>query len=152
MRMNGINFYVMLEGLQCSEIWSNIARAILGRNFGVTIWRAAWEACSATWNLGTNSAFALGSRKTTENLDRVGRSQDLPDANWLLASSPTLNTRSLTSVLSRYFFIFKNLHVHFYTFYVHNLDEDKTFVHNISKEITCLYAHTCMQAYIYLYL
>jgi hypothetical protein len=25
---------------------------------------AAWEACSATWNLGTNSAFALGPRKT----------------------------------------------------------------------------------------
>jgi hypothetical protein len=31
--------------------------------------------------LGTNSAFAVGPRKTTENLDRVGRSQDLPDAN-----------------------------------------------------------------------
>jgi hypothetical protein len=31
--------------------------------------------------LGTNSAFALEPRKTTENLDRVGRSQDLPDAN-----------------------------------------------------------------------
>jgi hypothetical protein len=29
----------------------------------------------------TNSAFAQGPRKTTENLDRVGRSQDLPDAN-----------------------------------------------------------------------
>jgi hypothetical protein len=29
-----------------------------------TIGRAAWEACSATWNLGTNSAFALGPRKT----------------------------------------------------------------------------------------
>jgi hypothetical protein len=33
-----------------------------------------------TLNLGTNSAFALRPRKTTENLDRVGRSQDLPDA------------------------------------------------------------------------
>jgi hypothetical protein len=55
--------------------------AILGRNFDVTIWRAACEACSATWNLGTNSASALGSRKTTKNLNRVGRSQDLPDAN-----------------------------------------------------------------------
>jgi hypothetical protein len=31
--------------------------------------------------LGTNSAFAPGSKKTTENLDRIGRSQDLPDAN-----------------------------------------------------------------------
>jgi hypothetical protein len=53
----------------------------VGRIFIVTIGRAAWEACSATWNLGTNSAFALGPRKTTENLDRIGRSQDLPDAN-----------------------------------------------------------------------
>jgi hypothetical protein len=37
----------------------------------VNIWRTAREACSATWNLGTYSAFALGPRKTTENLDRV---------------------------------------------------------------------------------
>jgi hypothetical protein len=37
------------------------------------------EAYSVTWNLGTNRAFAVGLRKTTENLDRVGRSQDLPD-------------------------------------------------------------------------
>jgi hypothetical protein len=35
------------------------------RNFNITIGRAAWEACSATWNLGTNWAFALGPRKTT---------------------------------------------------------------------------------------
>jgi hypothetical protein len=35
----------------------------------ITIGRAAWEACSATWNLGTNSAFALEPRKTMENLD-----------------------------------------------------------------------------------
>jgi hypothetical protein len=55
--------------------------------------RAACEACNAAWNLGTNSTFALGSRKTTENLDRLGRSQDLPDANWLLASSPALKIR-----------------------------------------------------------
>jgi hypothetical protein len=54
---------------------------MLGRNFDITNRRAACEACSATWNLGTNSAFALGSRKTTEKFDRVGRSQDLPNAN-----------------------------------------------------------------------
>jgi hypothetical protein len=45
--------------------------------------------------LGTNPAFALGPRKTTEKLDRVGWSQDLPDAKWLLASSPVLNMRAL---------------------------------------------------------
>jgi hypothetical protein len=57
---------------------------MLGRNFDITNGRAACEASRATWNLGTNSAFALGSRKTTENLDRIGRSQDLPDAKGCL--------------------------------------------------------------------
>jgi hypothetical protein len=42
---------------------------VQGENFKVTIGRAAWEGCSATWNLGTNSAFALVPRKTTESLD-----------------------------------------------------------------------------------
>jgi hypothetical protein len=46
----------------------------------VTNGRAACEACSAKWNLGINLAFALGPRKTTENLDWVCRSQDLPDS------------------------------------------------------------------------
>jgi hypothetical protein len=78
----------MLEGLHYGEILTNIGRAILGRNCDVTIGRVACEACSTTWDLGTKSAFALGSRKTTENLDRVGLSQDPPDADWLLASSP----------------------------------------------------------------
>jgi hypothetical protein len=53
----------------------------VGEILNVTIGRAAWEACSATWNLGTNSAFALGPKKPTENLNPVGWSQDLPDAN-----------------------------------------------------------------------
>jgi hypothetical protein len=35
---------------------------------------------------------------TKENLDGVGWSQDLPDANWLLACSPALNSRTLTLV------------------------------------------------------
>jgi hypothetical protein len=54
---------------------------VQGEIFNVNLGMAAWEACSAMWNLGTNSEFALGPRKTTQNLDRVGRSQDLPDAN-----------------------------------------------------------------------
>jgi hypothetical protein len=49
-------------------------------------------------NLCTNTASAIGPKKTTEILDRGGRSQDLPDANRLLASSPVLNTRTLASV------------------------------------------------------
>jgi hypothetical protein len=60
--------------------------------------RAPREAWSATWNLETNWAFALGSRKTTENLNLVRRSQNLPDAKWFLASRPALNTRTLTLI------------------------------------------------------
>jgi hypothetical protein len=60
-------------------LWSSWEKALtLGRKYR-PIRRAACEACSATWNLSTNSAFALGPRKTTDNLDRIGRSQDLPD-------------------------------------------------------------------------
>jgi hypothetical protein len=47
----------------------DVGRTSLGRNSNVTIGRAACEACNAIWNLGTNSAFALGPRKTTEKLD-----------------------------------------------------------------------------------
>jgi hypothetical protein len=81
---------------------------------------AAWEAYSATWNLGTNSAFALGPRKTTKNLDRVGRLQDLPDANWLVASSPALNTWAITLVPICPFDLLKNIYKLFYKyFYAH---------------------------------
>jgi hypothetical protein len=73
--------FMTLEGLHYSEICSNIGRATLKQNFDVTIGRTAWEACSATWNLGSYSAFVLGSRKITEKLDGVGRSQDLQESN-----------------------------------------------------------------------
>jgi hypothetical protein len=76
------------------------------------------------WNLGTDSAFALGPRKTTENFDRVGRSQDLPDANRFIGSSPALNTRALTLVPICAFFFFllflwKHLQVVFTKIYLH---------------------------------
>jgi hypothetical protein len=88
------NFCMALNGLHCSGIWINIGKATLGRNFNVTTGRVAWDMRGATWNFGTNSAFVLGPRKTTENLDRVGWSQDLPDANRLLTSSPALKYAS----------------------------------------------------------
>jgi hypothetical protein len=37
---------------------------VRAKHFEITVGRAACEACRATWNLGTNSAFALGPRKT----------------------------------------------------------------------------------------
>jgi hypothetical protein len=45
-----------------------VAGAALGRNFTVTIGRAAWKACSATWNLGTNSAFPWSSESLPQSL------------------------------------------------------------------------------------
>jgi hypothetical protein len=55
--------------------WGKISRLLLGGC-------AACETCSTTWVLvRTNSEFILGPRKPTESLDRVGRSQEIPDAN-----------------------------------------------------------------------
>jgi hypothetical protein len=145
-----------LEELYYSEISSNIRRAILDRNFDVTIGRVACEASSATWNLGTNSAFAVGPRKTTENLDHVGQLQDLSDVDCLLAGSPALNTRTLTLVpIWLLFYLKKEVYIFVFTdlpFYMHTLDEHQTFMYNICKENACLHAHTCRQIYIYLYL
>jgi hypothetical protein len=72
-----------------------------------TIGRAAWEACSATWNLGTNSAFPLlwdqgKPRKTLMSWPVTGPSE----CNWLLASSPALNPRTLTLVPTLCYCIF----------------------------------------------
>ena len=50
---------------------------VLLKKFSLVLGRAAWEAYSATWILGTDSAFAVGPRKTTQYLRRVGRSQNL---------------------------------------------------------------------------
>jgi hypothetical protein len=61
-----------LEGVHYKKIWSNFGRSTLVRNSGVTIGWTACEASSETWNLATNLVFALGLRKTTETLDRVG--------------------------------------------------------------------------------
>jgi hypothetical protein len=132
MHMIGINFYMTLKGLHYSKIWSNIGRATLRRNFEITIGRAACEACSAMRNLGTKSSFALGRRKPTENLDRVSRSQTLLDANWLLASSSALNTRTLLVPIWLLLYlnkvnIFVFVHV---SFYMHTLDEHQTLAHN----------------------
>jgi hypothetical protein len=43
--------------------------------------------------LGNNSALAPRPRKTTDNPDRAGLSQDLPDAKRLLVTSVALNAR-----------------------------------------------------------
>jgi hypothetical protein len=52
--MIGINFGINVERAARVTLLFNIGRAILGRNFDVTIERTACEGGSAMWNLGTN--------------------------------------------------------------------------------------------------
>lgn len=59
----------------------------------------------ATWNFGTNSEFSLRPTKTTENLDRVGRSQDLRDVYYYPAV--LVCTDSFSFECSQTFFIYK---------------------------------------------
>jgi hypothetical protein len=72
----------------------NIGRTSLGRNFDVTIGRVAYEACSATESLGTNSAFASEQSKTAENLVAGKTFRMQTD----ISSSPASNTGTLMSV------------------------------------------------------
>jgi hypothetical protein len=74
-RINSTFFFTFkVIGVGGAALERNLVRHLEGyirAKFQCYHWRAAWESCSATWNLGTNSEFALGLRKTKENLDRV---------------------------------------------------------------------------------
>jgi hypothetical protein len=68
------------------NILCNILTVILGRNFNVNIvegggGRMPVKHAVERGNLDSILAFALGPEKTTEELYRVGRSQDLPEAD-----------------------------------------------------------------------
>jgi hypothetical protein len=52
------------RGVHPNEFQFDIRRGTYCEILYATIERAACEVCSATWNLGTNSAFGLGPRKT----------------------------------------------------------------------------------------
>jgi hypothetical protein len=62
--------------------------AALLRTSDVSFESGACEVYITTYNMVINSTLALGSRKTTRNLDGVGRSKDHLDANGLLVSGP----------------------------------------------------------------
>jgi hypothetical protein len=51
----------------------HIWRATSGRNVNVTIGRVACEAWSVTWNLGTNSAFALGLKPEFHPINNISK-------------------------------------------------------------------------------
>jgi hypothetical protein len=72
-----------------------ITGCVRAKHFKITIGTAACEAYRATWNLGTNSAFALGSRKTTENLFRVMKNVVI----WDIKTQFVLHRRHITSTL-----------------------------------------------------
>jgi hypothetical protein len=67
------------EWLHCDE-----QRAAFDCLRVLILWRAVFmnpRKPKQRGNLGINSALGLGPRKTTENLGRVGWSQDLPGTN-----------------------------------------------------------------------
>jgi hypothetical protein len=89
---------------------------------------------------------------TKENLDRVGRSQDLPDVNWLLVRSSILNMQALTLVhICVAFFIFSLktftscFYKHFYL-YIFWISTKPCITH---VEVMNAYLHKC---YTYIYM
>lgn len=90
------------RGQNYDEIFVKFGGPRLGWNCEVNFGSAAGEVCKETWNLGTNSTFALGLPKTKENLDQTGQSQDLPDEDWLLDSSEAFRCVRPTSSLFMY--------------------------------------------------
>jgi hypothetical protein len=87
--------HTTLEVLHPNEFQSNIRRCILRRNFFLLPLGGMHEKLAVHRGIWDQLSICSG---TKENLDRVGRSQNLLDANRLLASSPALNTPALTLV------------------------------------------------------
>jgi hypothetical protein len=67
--MIGINFLRTLKGLEYNDILYNIGKTKLEGYFDFIVGRSACEACSETGNFGTDSAFYLAPRETTESLN-----------------------------------------------------------------------------------
>jgi hypothetical protein len=120
--------------------WQLKSQQKLKLRYHFTIRRAAWEAWSATWNLGKNSAFALGPRKTLIELATGHRTFRMQ--NWLLASSPALNQRALPLSLSMLLcFSLFSLHFSFFfnkfflqlLLYAYNLDKHQTVYNTCGK-------------------
>jgi hypothetical protein len=61
-------------------LWPNVYMTLM-------LARAALEARSTTSISGNDSEFTVLPRKTAETTDPVSRSKEIPDADWLLASS-----------------------------------------------------------------
>jgi hypothetical protein len=122
--------------------------------FDATIWRAACEVGSKTWNLCTNIAFALGPKKTTGELDRVIRSQDLPDTIWLLTSGPALNTRTLALVAIWLLLYLKNIYI-FYTdlsFSCEYYGWAQRGVYKMREKNTCIRTYMHINIHIFIFL
>jgi hypothetical protein len=136
-----VNQYVLvpsplgIKGVPSEKFQFDIRKCTLRRN----CWCYHWEGCMRSMQCNVEFGYQLSiCSGTKENLDRVGRSHDLPDANWLLASSPPLKTRALTTVPicdffnfsfppPPFYFLWKHLQVVFTTFLsAYNLNKHQT--------------------------
>jgi hypothetical protein len=92
-----VHFISRVVLLHCGEIFTLRLKQIRpGVISMLTLGKLYEKVCSEMWDLGTNSAFALGRGKTAGHLDRVGQSHDLPDAYWLLASGEFEHMKMIT--------------------------------------------------------
>jgi hypothetical protein len=104
-----VNQYVLVSSPRSSR-GAPSERISIDFRRGILRWNLLcyhWEGCM--WSMQCNVKFEYQlsiCSGTTEYLARFGWSQDLPDTNWLLASSPALNMRALTLVPVCAFFFF----------------------------------------------
>jgi hypothetical protein len=87
-RDSGTSTFMNDEIINWGVKWFNGLYSKIGNSDCFKIGRAAWEACSSNFELGNHLSICLKTEENQENLCRDGRSRDLPDAYWLLASSP----------------------------------------------------------------
>jgi hypothetical protein len=95
------------------KFWFNIWESTVGRYFHV--YNGDGSIQTMKYNLKFCYQLSICSRttKTTETLDRVGRSQNLPDTNLLLTISLALIIRSITIFHIWLFPYFNSLHICF---------------------------------------
>jgi hypothetical protein len=136
------------EELRYCEIWTNIGRATLGRNFDVTSGRAACEARSATWN----SMYQLSI------CSRIEENHGNPWSSWPVAgpSECKLTSRQQSGIkyansnvspsLCSCFIWKKSLHISFtFFFFVDTLDDQQTVVYTIcGGSIPYIYNCNCV--------
>jgi hypothetical protein len=93
-----------------TALWRNstmLEELLLGGSFELNVGVVAWEAYTEKLSLNDDSVSGLRPSKITETLHLICRSQDLPDAYWLLASRIEFKPNGSQYIWR--FFVFENV-------------------------------------------